>query len=164
LTRFCHRYLLKNNLTDLHEPDIAMRVNLLIAAGIVLAVCGLCTFGCGKKAPAVAKIDPHSPDGIMVALHDQMKEFNGALERKDFKYLHDYGYYFVGVIAAFNDKLDAGERKRLEAPIKELLSLTAQLDRAGGGGHAEATVATVKRMQEVLDDLDQRYQQGKQPR
>jgi len=136
-----------------------MRFNPLILTGFVLA---LCTLGCSKKAETgPAKVDPHSAEGIMLSMHDQAKQFSDALERKDYQYLHDYGYYFIGIIVAFNAKLDAAERQSLKAPIKELLDLSNQLDRAGGGQHAAAAEAVVKRIQAVVNDLDQQFQQGK---
>lgn len=139
-----------------------MRVNSLIVAGLVFVVCGLFVSGCGQKqAKGPQAIDPHSPDGIMLAMRDQVKQFNDAITRQDYKYLHDYGYYLTGIIVAFNAKIDDAQRKQFEGQIKELLSLTAQLDRAGGGSKAEASAATVKRIEEALNKMDQEYQQTK---
>jgi len=150
-------YSLESNLTFLPEPDIAMRVNLLIFAGLVLAVCGLCTLGCKKAEKATTKLDPHSADGIMAAAKEQVKQFSEAVARQDWQYLHDYGYYFTGIIVSFSAKLDEGDRQRLRAPVQELLALTQRLDRERGS----AAEATVKRIEGVLNDLDQQYQQGK---
>ncbi len=137
-----------------------MRVNQLIVAGLVAAICGLCGPGC-KKAKVTQTVDPHSADGVMLALQQQGKLLNDALARQDFAYLHDYGYYFTGVLQAFFTKLEDGEKQRLRAPLDELVTLGKQLDRAGGGRHAEAAEVTVKRIVEVLKDLDQQYHQVK---
>ena len=142
---------------------MTMRVNLLIVAGLLLAVCGLCTLGC-KKAKGPETTDPHSAEGIMAALQDQGKRLNDAVERKDFKYIHDYGYYFGAVLRAYNLKLDDGERQRLQEPLTELETLAKQLDSAGGGRHAEAAEAIVKGIQVVLQDLEKQYKQGKPSR
>lgn len=140
-----------------------MRFKLIIVTSFALAIiCGFCTLGCSKKAKETAKIDPHSADAIMQDLQKQGQAFSDAVARQDYKYLHDYGYYFIGIIVAFNAKIDAADKERLKAPIKELLDLSNQLDRAGGGNHAEAAAATVKQIREVLNNLDQQYQQGKQ--
>jgi hypothetical protein len=138
-----------------------MRINLLIVAVLAVAICGFCTLGCGKKAKETAKTNPHSADSIMQDLKKQAQQFNDAVQRQDFKYLHDYGYYFIGVIVAFNAKLDAADKQRLQAPIKELLELSNQLDRAGGGNHAEAAAKTVNDIQAKVNELEQLYQQGK---
>lgn len=137
-----------------------MRVNSLLVAGLVVVVCGLFVSGCGQKqAKGPQKIDPHSPDGIMLAMKDQVVQFNGAIARQEYKYLHDYGYYLTGIIVAFNAKIDDAQRKQFEGQIKELLSLTAQLDRAAGGDKAEATAATVKRIEAAVNKLEQEYHQ-----
>lgn len=141
-----------------------MRVNQWVIAGLVLAACGLCSLGCHKAKGLETTVDPHSSDGILLALKEQGRLLVSAIERKDFQYIHDYGYYFGAVWRAFNAKLDDSEKQRLQAPLQELLSLSQQLDRAGGGRHAEAAEAVVKRMQGVLQDLEQQYQQVKHPR
>lgn len=137
-----------------------MRVNLPIVS-LVLAVCGLCALGCKKaNGPETKKLDPHSPEGIMVAAKEQAKSFSDAVARQDWVYLHDYGYYFTGIIVTFSAKLAEADRQRLQAPVQELLSLAKELDRVRGS----AAEATVQRMQVVLEDLDQQYKQGKPPR
>lgn len=141
-----------------------MRVNQLIVAGLVLTVCGLVTFGCTKAKGPETTVDPHSAEGILLALQDQGKRLNDAIERKDFKYIHDFGFYFGRVLLAFNAKLDDGEKQRLQAPLKELETLARQLDSAGGGRKAEAAEAIVKRMQVALQELEQQFQQGKNSR
>ena len=143
---------------------MTMRFNQLIVAGLVLAVCGLCTLGCKKAKGPETTLNPNSPDAVLLALQEQGKLLNDAIERKDFKYIHDFGYYFGAVLQAFISKLDAGEKQRLQAPLTELNTLSEQQDRAAGGRHAEASEAIVKRIQVVLKDLEQQYHQGKPPR
>lgn len=133
-----------------------MRVNLLIVAGLAVAVCGLCGAGC-KKAKGPATPDPHSAEGVMLRLQEQGKLLNDALVRKDFKYVHDYAYYFTGLAQALFSKLNDEQKQRLRGSFEELVSLSNQLDRAGGGRHVEATEATMQRLQVVLKDLDTQF-------
>jgi hypothetical protein len=137
-----------------------MRVRPLIAAGLVLVVCGTGLVGC-KKAKARQAVDPHSTDGIMLVLQKQGTLLNDALTRQDFPYLHDYGFYFTGLLQALFTKLDEGEKQRLRPQLDELVALAKQLDRVSGVRHAEAAEVTVKRIGEVLKDLDQQYHQVK---
>ena len=138
-----------------------MRVTTLIASSVLVVVCAGGLMGC-KKAKARA-VDPHSPDGIMLVLQKQGALLNDALVRQDYPYLHDYGFYFSGLLQALFAKLDESEKQRLRPQLDELVALAKQLDRVAGVRHAEAAEVTVKRIGEVLKDLDQQYHQMNHP-
>ncbi len=130
-----------------------MRVNLVIVVGLAVAVCGLCGAGC-KKAKGPAKLDPHSAEGVFVQLRDQERLLNDALARKDFRYIHDYGYYFTGLVQALFSKLNDEQKQRLRKSFDELLNLSMQLDRSAGGRHPEATEATLQRVKVLVNEID----------
>ena len=138
-----------------------MRVNRLIVAGLALVVCDLCLVGC-KKAEQKPKIDPHSAVGILQAMEQQTKLFNDALLRKDFGYLHDYAYYFNGLVLAMHSRLDDAQKQRLRGSLEELGKLTNELDHSAGRRHAEATTATLQRLQVILGELGKGFRE-KQP-
>jgi hypothetical protein len=79
---------------------------------------------------------------------------NDALVRKDFKYVHDYAYYFTGLAQALFSKLTDEQKQRVRGSFDELVGLSNQLDRAGGARHVEATEVTMQRIQVVLKDMD----------
>ena len=138
-----------------------MRVITAIATCLVIVVCAGGLMGC-KKSKA-RSVDPHSPDGIMLVLQKQGALLNDALARQDYPYLHDYGFYFSGLLQALFTKLDESEKQRLRPQLDELVALAKQLDRVAGVHHAEAAEVTVKRIGEVLKDLDQQYRQVRHP-
>lgn len=138
-----------------------MRVNLLIVAGLSVVLCSLlCSIGC-KKAEQKPKLDPHSPEGVMLRLKEQSQLFNEAAGRKDFKYIHDYTYYFTGLAQALYGKLNDAQKERLRGSFDELLNLSNQLDHASGRRHAEATEASMQRIQLVLEEMDQQFREKK---
>jgi hypothetical protein len=138
-----------------------MRVNLVIVVGLAVAVCGLCGAGC-KKAEQKPKMDPHSPAGILQAMEQQVKLFNDALLRKDFAYIHDYAYYFNGMILAMHSQLDGAQKQRLRGSLEELSKLTNELDHSAGRRHAEATTATMQRLQVILGELGKQFREKQQ--
>ena len=137
-----------------------MRVNLVIVASFAVAIWGSCGLGC-KKAEQKPKTDPHSAAGILQAMEQQTKLFNDALLRKDFGYIHDYAYYFNGMIVAIHSLLDDTQKQRLRGSLEELGKLTNELDHSAGRRHAEATTATMQRVQIVLGEIAKeiRYKQ-----
>ena len=140
--------------------DGVMRVKLLILAQVCFLVGGLALVGCRKsKEPA---IDPHSPKGVMKAMQDQGRLLNDALARQDFQYIHDYAYYFNGLTQALYSRLDDANRQKFKAPLEELVKLGNQLDHSAGRKHAEATTASMQRLQEILKELDKEFQTFKQ--
>ena len=142
------------------EGQVAMRVIQLISAGLAIVLCGLCGDGC-KKAEEPARVDPHSADGAMQRLQEQGRLFQDAYARKDFRYLHDWGYYFNGVLQAFFLKLDDAQKQRLRGTVDELIRVSSQLDSATGRGHEGATEAVVQRIQTLLQELEKQYQESK---
>ena len=136
-----------------------MRVKLLSFAKVAVVACGLVLVGCGKAKEPV--VDPHSPTGVMKTLQEQGRLLNEALARQDFNYIHDYAYYFTGVAQALYSKLDNAQKEKLKAPLAELVKLGNQLDNTAGRKHAEATKATMQRLQEVLQQLDKEFQATK---
>lgn len=136
-----------------------MQNGLLVKVCAAFLVCALCMFGCGKKAKGPARIDPHSADGVLLELQEQERRFQDAYTRKDYRYLHDWGYYFNGVLQAFYSQLDATQRQRLRGTFDELTRVTSQLDFASGGGRAAATEATVQRIQSLLQELERQYRE-----
>jgi len=137
-----------------------MRVKLLIAASLVLVSCGMGLVGC-KKSKASVAVSPHSAEGVLLKLEEQGRLLNDALVRKDYAYIHDYGYYFGGLTQAFFTKLDDSEKARLRGSLDELSTLASQLDRAAGGRHPEATEASVQRLQTLLKELDKQFREVK---
>jgi len=140
-----------------------MRIILLLTAGVALAALGLCGSGC-KKAKESASVDPHSAEGVMSRLQEQSKLLEAALARQDYAYLHDYGYYFNGLLQAFYIKLDDAEKQRMRAALDNLINLSGQLDRSAGGNRAEATAATVQKLVAALKELETQFQQVKRGR
>jgi hypothetical protein len=138
-----------------------LRVNLVIVASFAVAICGLCGLGC-KKAEQKPKTDPHSAAGILQAMEQQVKLFNDALLRKDFAYIHDYAYYFNGMIPAMHSRLDDAQKQRLRGSLEELSKLTNELDHSAGRRHAEATTATMQRVQVILGEMAKEIRE-KQP-
>ena len=137
-----------------------MRGKLLILAQLCLLVGSVALVGCKKaKEPP---IDPHSPKGVMKAMQDQGRLLNDALNRQDFAYIHDYAYYFNGLTQALYSRLDDENRQKYKAPLEELVKLGNQLDHSAGRKHAEATTASMKRLQEILKELDKDFQSFKQ--
>ena len=124
-------------------------------------VCALCVFGCGKKAKGPAPVDPHSADGVLLRLQDQARLFQEAYARKDYTYLHDWGYYFSGVLRAFPSTLDSAQKLRLRGTLDELARVSSQLDAASGRNHSGATEATVQRIQALLQELEKQYRETK---
>jgi hypothetical protein len=117
--------------------------------------------GC-KEAKGPAPADPHSAEGVMLRLQEQGRLLNDALVRKDFGYIHDYAYYFTGLAQAFFSKLNDDQRQRLRASLDQLVTLSQQLDNSAGRRHAEATEATMQRLQTVLKEIDQQFRETKQ--
>ena len=138
-----------------------MRVNLVVVAGFAVAICGLCGLGC-KKAEQKPKIDPHSVAGTLQAMEQQTKLFNDALLRKDFAYIHDYAYYFNGLVLAMHSRLDDAQKQRLRGSLEELGKVTNELDHSAGRRHAEATTATMQHLQAILGELGKQFRE-KQP-
>src|SRR5262245_42166111 len=137
-----------------------MRVKLLLATIIGLALCGTGLVGC-KKAKGPAPVDPHSAEGVMRALQQEAKVLNDAFARKDFQYIHDYTYYFTGIANALFAKLNPDQKQRMRGSFDELFTLADQLDHSAGRRHAEATEATLQRLQTVLDNLDKQFHETK---
>src|SRR5262245_2749974 len=77
----------------------------------VLALLLLCLTGCKKTEPA--KLDPHSADAVLITLVKQGNLLNEATARSDFKYVHDYTYYFNGLADALASKLNEQQKERL---------------------------------------------------
>ena len=138
-----------------------MRVNLVIGVCLALVGGGLCLVGC-QKAKGPAPPDPHSAEGVLHQLQQQGRLLNDALARKDFAYIHDYAYYFTGLAQALFTKLNDEQKQRLRPAVEQLVSLSQQLDNSAGRRHAEATEATLQRLQAVLKDVDQQLQGTKQ--
>jgi hypothetical protein len=104
-----------------------MRAKAFIAAGFALAaVAGMCLSGCKKPPPP--KPDPHSAEGVMLKLSQQIKLLNEAVTRQDFKYIHDYTYYVHGLVDAFASKLNEAEKQKVSGLFDELKVVTDQLD------------------------------------
>jgi hypothetical protein len=138
-----------------------MRGKLLILAQVCFLVGGLALVGC-KKSNEPAAVDPHSPKGIMKVLQQQGRLLNDALARQDFKYIHDYAYYFTGLTQALYSALDEENRQKFKAPLEELVKIGNALDHSAGRRHAEATTASMERLQVVLKELDKEFQTIKQ--
>src|SRR4051794_12849774 len=119
-----------------------MRGKLLTGACLLVAACCLCFTGC-KKAQQPARLDPHSADAVLLTLIQQGKLLNDAAARNDFKYIHDYTYYFNGLAQSLASKLDDQQRQRLRGLFDKLSTLTDQLDHASGRKHLEATQASL---------------------
>jgi len=139
-----------------------MRVNLVIVASFAVAIWGSCGLGC-KKAEQKPKTDPHSAAGILQAMEQQTKLFNDALLRKDFGYIHDYAYYFNGLVLAMHARLDEAQKQRLRGSLEELGRLTNELDHSAGRRHAEATTVTMQRLQVILGEMGKQFREKQQP-
>jgi hypothetical protein len=137
-----------------------MRVNLLLMTVLAVALCGTGPVGC-RKAKGPAPVDPHSAEGVMRALQQEAKQLNDAFARKDFQYIHDYTYYFTGIANTLFAKLDADQKQRLRGSFDELFALADQLDHSSGRRHAEATEATLQRLQTVINNLDKQFHEAK---
>ena len=138
-----------------------MQVGHIVRTCLVLLVCGSFVAGCHKKTEGAARINPHSADGVLLRLQDQARLFQEAYARKDYNYLHDWGYYFSGVLQAFNTTLNDSQRQRLRGTLDELARVSSQLDAASGRTHAGATEATVQRIQTLLQELEKQYRETK---
>jgi hypothetical protein len=125
----------------------------------VLALLILCFSGCKKPQPA--KLDPHSADAVLITLVQQGNLLNDATARSDFKYVHDYTYYFNGLAQSLASKLNDQQKERLGGFFDQLKSLTDQLDHASGRKHAEATQASMNQLLTTLKELEKQYHQLK---
>src|SRR5258706_10525209 len=138
-----------------------MRAKPFIAVGFgFAAIAGACLLGC-KKAPP-PKPDPHSAEGVMLKLTQQVKLLNEAVARQDFKYVHDYTYYVHGLVDAFASKLNDSEKQKVGGLFDELRNLTDQLDHSSGRKHLESTQSSMSRLEAVLNELNKEFQQMKQ--
>ena len=115
--------------------------------------------GCGKPPPP--KMDPHSPEAVLLELAGQGKLLNEALGRQDYTYLHDFGFRFKSLCQAFLGKLEAEQRQQMRAKVLELLDVAGQLDKAAGGHRAEATAASVQKIVHALQETERLYQETK---
>src|SRR5262245_920076 len=119
-----------------------MGFKLVLVAGLTLALCGLCVCGCKRKETS-ARPAPHSPEAVLARLQEQVQLFNDALVRRDFRYIHDYTYYFTGLTQALYSKLDDAQKQRLQGSFDQLATLADELDHCSGRAHLEATQSTM---------------------
>src|SRR5262245_39542851 len=117
----------------------------------VLSVILLSFSACKKPQPP--KLDPHSADAVLMSLVKQGNLLNDATARSDFKYVHDYTYYFNGLADALASKLNEQQKERLGGLFTQLKSVTDQLDHASGRKHAEATQASMNQLLTTLKEL-----------
>jgi len=131
------------------------------AAKVILLVVGIGVsgvVGC-KKSKETAVQDPHSPQGIVQRMQDHGQRLHDALARKDFGYIHDYAYYFNGLTKALNSTLDADGKEKFRSSLEELNNLANELDHSAGRRHAEATEASIQRLQAIVKDLDKQIRE-----
>ena len=135
-----------------------MRFNQLIVAGLVVAVCGFCAFGCGKKAPAPAKLDPHSPEAVNEEIQLQQPLLTAAFNKDDLIYVHRKMFYMESLADALSLKLAGQEKKpRVDAIIVELKEWTEKIDNSGGRKQKEATGENLQNLYLVLKKLNAEF-------
>jgi len=140
------------------ETDVMMRFNQLIVAGLVVAVCGFCAFGCGKKAPAPAKLDPHSPEAVNEEIQLQQPLLTAAFNKDDLIYVHRKMFYMESLADALSLKLAGQEKKpRVDAIIVELKEWTEKIDNSGGRKQKEATGENLQNLYLVLKKLNAEF-------
>jgi hypothetical protein len=140
-----------------------MCARILTSCAFSVALAAGLAVGC-KEAKQSVKSDPHSPQAAMRAIMEQGDLLNDAMKRKDFQFIHDNMYYLQSLAKALYGKLEAEQKERLKARFDELTSVTDELDHAAGRRHGEATQATMKRLLELLKDLDGQFRTEKSTR
>lgn len=138
-----------------------MRGNLLVGLVLAMTAACFCMSGC-KRTSKAARLDPHSPDAVLLTLVQQGKLLNDATARNDFKYVHDYTYYFNGLAQSFASMLNPQQKQRLESVFGELNTITEQLDHASGRKHLEATQTSMNQLLTTLKELEKQYREMKQ--
>ena len=117
--------------------------------------------GCKKKSVSQAP-HPQSAEAVILALIEQGKLLNDAAARTDFKYIHDYTYYFQSLADALASKLNASQKLEFDRLFNELKTITDQLDASSGRKHAEATQTSMTRLSAILAEMEKRFLEMKQ--
>ena len=133
---------------------------LTIVAIVALAGCGLTLAGC-KKADTKPQADPYSSDGVVRKVMEQGVLLGDAVKAKDFPSIDKQAYYLQGMIKALQSKLDAGQQQRLAGYFDEVIKVAEELDHAAGRRHEAATVASMAKLQGLLNDLEKQVQATK---
>ena len=130
-----------------------MRFSLLIVAGLAVAVCGFCLAGC-RKAEQKPKLDPHSPEALVRQIMDLGTVLKEGVRVKDYAYVNDRAFYLQGLAKALNAKLDAGQKQRLDRLFNDVTRVAEELDHAAGRRHEGATIASMEKLEGLLNELD----------
>ena len=118
--------------------------------------------GC-NKAQEPAKADPHSRVGVMRTLMEQADLLKDAVARQDFKYVHDFMYYFDGLAVSLRSKLTPEQEQRVGGWFEELAGISHELDDSSGRKQAEATQANMKRLEDTLLKIEDQLRSAEPP-
>src|ERR1043165_9098988 len=95
-----------------------MRAELFRVAclGLVMAAAG--SAGC-KNRKAAAAVDPHSAEGILLALVYEAKQMGEAATRSDLDYVHGHIDYFGACLEVFASSLNERQKQQVQSPLRE---------------------------------------------
>jgi hypothetical protein len=122
----------------------------------------LLLIGCHREQ-ASARVDPHSRVGVMKTLMEQADLLKNAADRGDYKYVHDFMYYFDGLAASLRDKLTEAQLQRVTGLLDELTGISRELDESSGRRQAEAVQAQMARLQETLGKVEDQLRDTESP-
>ena len=126
--------------------------------GLWTVILGLSLTGCGNKAPAPAKLDPHSPEAVNADIQLQQTLLSAAFAKGDLIYVHRKMDYIDTLAAALSDKLIGQEKKpRVDAILVNLKQATEQLDKSAGRQIPAAAAASLTNLFAVMKELDAEF-------
>lgn len=145
----------------MEQQKLNMRAELFRVAclGLVMAAAG--SAGC-KNRKAAAAVDPHSAEGILLALVYEAKQMGEAATRSDLDYVHGHIDYFGACLEVFASSLNERQKQQVQSPLSELKGLSDKLDRSASKHQAEATRDGMARLMTVLNQLEREFDQMKQ--
>src|SRR6266850_501605 len=104
-----------------------MKTRTFITLGIFAVTCGLIITGCKKGKPTV-QIDPHSPEGVNLAIQAQQVRLTSALNATNLQFIHTQMYYVEGLADALSSTLQGEKKERVDAILAKLKQATEEID------------------------------------
>lgn len=142
------------------EYHSEMPKRILIVLLISSLVGGLAWYFSGKKAAPSVLEDPnfyHTAQGAHYRINELRAVLIDAVARDELHVIHDNMYYLEGLLDAFWKKLGTEEQARLGGLKARMKKVSGELDGFAGRGYKKATVTSLEKMFELMDELDKTY-------
>jgi hypothetical protein len=112
---------------------------------VVLAL--LLVAGCKRtKEPQVDVEYHHSPAGINEQIQYQQQLLSDALQKAEYRFIHDQAYYVQGLVEALAAKLGGEQKQRVDPILQQISRLLDEAHDVAGKRDRAATEAKLKEL------------------